>query len=310
MAEEMQELIVLQVEELDHCRDRLDQYLVKKLPEISRSRLQSLIRGGHVLVNDQAVKPKLSVEPGDRIEISFPPPENSGITPEEIPLDILFEDDDLIAINKAEGMVVHPAAGNPGGTLVNALLHHCKGNLSGIGGVERPGIVHRLDKDTSGCIIVAKNDIAHNSLSSSFAERTVKKQYICVVTGKVRKPSGRIENFIGRNPGNRQKMAIVDERHGRVAITEWTTIHEGEDFSTIRCHILTGRTHQIRVHMAYELGHAILGDPIYGKRTLQREDSTRLMLHAWQLTIQHPISGQPLELEAPLPADFARFLPT
>lgn len=306
----MQELIVLQVEELDHCRDRLDQYLVKKLPEISRSRMQSLIRAGHVLVNDQAVKPKVGLEPGDRIEISFPPTEKSGITPEEIPLDVLFEDEDLIVVNKAEGMVVHPAAGNPGGTLVNALLHHCKGNLSGIGGVERPGIVHRLDKDTSGCIIVAKNDAAHKALSSSFSERTVQKEYICVVNGVVRKPSGRIENFIGRNPGNRQKMAVVDERQGRIAITDWEVIHTGKDFSTVRCRIHTGRTHQIRVHMAYELGHAILGDPIYGKRTLQREDAHRLMLHAHRLTIDHPTLGQALELEAPLPKEFTQFQPT
>ncbi len=306
MAEEMQEPIVMQVEGLDQFRDRLDRYLVKKLPDFSRTQLQALIRDGRVLVNKRTVRAKVALEAGDRIEISVPPAEKSGIGPEAIPLQILFEDEHLIAINKREGMVVHPAAGNPNGTLVNALLHHCEGKLSGIGGDERPGIVHRLDKDTSGCMVVAKTDVAHTKLVAAFSNREVKKEYLCVVTGIVANDTGRIENFIGRNPGNRQKMAIVKESQGRVAITEWFRCGQNETETLLCCRIHTGRTHQIRVHMAYALGHAILGDPIYGKGTLKKKGSLRLMLHAWRLGIAHPITSKPLEFEAPIPMEFGQ----
>ena len=308
MADEMQEPIVLQVEEFDECRDRLDHYLVKKLPEFSRSRLQALIREGQVLVNGQGVKAKVTVEAGDCIEISLPPPVPCEVEPEEITLSVLFEDEHLIAVDKPEGMVVHPGAGHWRGTLVSALLHHCRGQLSGIGGVDRPGIVHRLDKDTSGCIVAAKNDAAHRALSAAFFERRVSKTYRCVVVGEVKEPAGRIENFIGRNPRNRQKMAVVsEERRGKLAITEWTKIGSGSDCTSVSCDIHTGRTHQIRVHMAYTLGHAILGDPIYGKGTLKRAESSRLMLHAWRLAFEHPVTGRAIKLEAPLPAEFQEF---
>lgn len=306
MAEEIQEPIVLQVEETDSERARLDLFLASKLPELSRSRIQGLIKSGNVAVNQQLPKAKQPVQPGDAIEVEIPPPKPLEAQPEAISLEILHEDEDLIVIDKAAGMVVHPGPGNPDGTVVNALLHHCQGQLSGIGGVERPGIVHRLDKDTSGCLVVAKSDAAHRGLVEAFAGRDVRKEYLCLLAGQVREPKGRIETFIGRNPGNRQKMGVVDERHGKQAITEYEVIGEGSDATLVRCRIFTGRTHQIRVHMAYEVGNAIVGDPIYGKGTLKRPDATRLMLHAWRLGFEHPVSGKAMEFEAVRPPEFDR----
>ena len=305
MAEEIQEPIFLQVEEEDTSLERLDRFLVEKLPEFTRSRLQNLIRGGFVQVNGKMVKPKYTIQEADQIIVEIPPPEPSEVAAEEIPLDVLFEDEHLIVINKSAGMVVHPGAGVSRGTLVNALLAHCKGELSGIGGIERPGIVHRLDKDTSGCLVAAKSDSAHRALSEAFSTRQIRKEYVCVVTGRLSQLSGQIENFIGRNPGNRQKMAIVDERHGRLGKTDFEVFATGNDFTVVRCRIHTGRTHQIRVHMAYSLGHAILGDPIYGKGTLSRDDASRLMLHAWKLGIRHPETGEEFNFEAPLPPEFS-----
>ncbi|MFT5470817.1 MAG: 23S rRNA pseudouridine1911/1915/1917 synthase [Verrucomicrobiales bacterium] len=307
MAEEIQEPIILQVVEADSERARLDLFLAARLPEISRSRIQGLIKAGAVRVNQQLLKAKQPVQPGDMIEVEIPATAPLAPQPEEIAIETLHEDDDLIVVNKAPGMVVHPGPGNPSGTLVNALLHHCAGRLSGIGGVERPGIVHRLDKDTSGCLVAAKTDEAHQGLVKAFAGREIRKEYLCVVTGRVHKPKGRIENFIGRNPGNRQKMGIVDERVGKRAITEYEVIGEGSDAAVVRCRIHTGRTHQIRVHMAYEVGNAIIGDPIYGKGTLKRPDATRLMLHAWHLGFTHPVSGKPMDFEASIPDEIVRY---
>ena len=308
MVEEIQEPITLQVGESDSERGRLDLFLTKQLPNLSRSRIQGLIKAGAVTVNgQQLLKAKHTVPAGAVLVVDIPPPTPAEAQAEEIPLEILHEDDHLIVINKAFGLVVHPGPGNPTGTLVNALLHHCRGELSGIGGVERPGVVHRLDKDTSGCLVAAKTDAAHRGLAEAFSGRDVRKEYRCVVAGAVREKSGRIENFIGRNPGNRQKMAIVEERHGRRAVTEYEVLGEGSDFSTVRCRIHTGRTHQIRVHMAYAVGNPIIGDEIYGKRTLKRPDATRLMLHAWRLGFAHPVSGEPMEFEAELPPEMAAF---
>lgn len=310
MAEENQEPILLQVSETDSERERLDLFLSNQLPDLSRSRIQALIKAGAVRVNQQLLKAKHPVSPGDVIEIVIPPLAPAQAQPEAIALEILFEDEHLIVLNKPAGLVVHPAAGNPSGTLVNALLHHCRGQLSGVGGVERPGIVHRLDKDTSGCLVAAKTDPAHRGLAAAFAARETRKEYLCVVAGRLREKSGRIENFIGRNPGNRQKMGIVAERLGRRAVTDYEVIAEGTTpgFSVVRCRIHTGRTHQIRVHMASTLGVPIIGDEIYGKSTLKRPDAARLLLHAWKLGFAHPVTGAEMAFEAPIPAEIAEFL--
>ncbi len=300
-------MITLQVEQGESSGERLDRYLAARLPEFSRSKLQALVKESRVLVNGQPATPKRPVAAGDRIEIvpeEAPAAELSG---ETMALDILFEDEHLLAVNKAEGVCVHPGAGNPTGTLVQGLLQHCGGQLSSIGDPERPGIVHRLDKDTSGCLVVAKTDDAHRSLVEAFASRETRKEYLCVVLGTVRGDSGRIENHIGRNPGNRQKMAIVPPPQGKRALTDWEILARERGASLVKCRIHTGRTHQIRVHMAYDLGHAILGDPIYGRGTLNRAGLTRLMLHAWRLGLNHPVTGEPLAFEAPVPEEFAPF---
>ncbi|RYD23286.1 MAG: RluA family pseudouridine synthase, partial [Verrucomicrobiaceae bacterium] len=223
-----------------------------------------------------------------------------------IPLDVMYEDDDLLVLNKASGMVVHPAPGNPDGTLVNALLHHCKGKLSGIGGVERPGIVHRLDKDTSGCLVVAKSDPAHQSLVTQFSERsTMEKLYLAVTDGVPKPGKDTVFTHIGRHPVNRQKMAVVNPPGGKTAITDYEVL--ATDAATVTalvlCHLHTGRTHQIRVHMHHK-GAPLVGDPIYGKTNKNTTHAGRLMLHAWRLAFNHPISGQPLRFESPIPAEF------
>jgi 23S rRNA pseudouridine1911/1915/1917 synthase len=301
------ETITLQVEHGESSGERLDLFLVARLPGFSRSRLQALAKEGRVLVNGHPAAPKRAVAAGDRIEILAGPPGSAALSGEAMALEILFEDEHLLVLNKAEGLCVHPGAGNSTGTLVQGLLEHCGGRLSGLGDPERPGIVHRLDKDTSGCLAVAKTDPAHLALVEAFASRETRKEYLCVVTGTVRGDSGRMENRIGRNPGNRQKMAILPGPQGKVALTDWEVLAREGGASLVKCRIHTGRTHQIRVHMAYGLGHAVLGDPIYGKGTLQRDGVTRLMLHAWRLGLNHPVTGEPLGFEAPVPPEFGRF---
>jgi 23S rRNA pseudouridine1911/1915/1917 synthase len=236
---------------------RLDQFLAKRLPEYSRSRLQQLIRDGFVRLNNTTVRPRQIVRDGDKIQLIEPPLEKIETLPESIPLEILFEDDDLIVINKPAGLVVHPGAGHPRHTLVNALLSHCA-TLSGIGGKERPGIVHRLDKETSGCLVVAKNDAAHRELSKQFADRVVEKIYLALVVGKLRKAAGVIEEKIGRHPVHRQRMSATSLR-GRAAKTEYRVIRSSDQASLIECRLHSGRTHQIRVHL-HHLGHAVLSD--------------------------------------------------
>jgi len=283
---------------------RIDQFLVSRLPELSRSRIQTLIKSGDILLNNTQAKAKQQVSSGDKISVIIPEPETAEAQPEDIPLEVIYEDEDIIVINKAHGMVVHPAAGNLDGTLVNALLHHCKGQLAGIGGVERPGIVHRLDKDTSGCIIVAKNDAAHQSLAKQFHDRTNEKRYLTVVQSIPNKKEDTVFTHIGRHPVNRLKMAVVNPGSGKSAITDYQVLHEAPDGTClILCDLHTGRTHQIRVHMLH-IGTPILGDPIYAKPARQAADTGRLMLHAWQLVIDHPRSGERMAFEAPIPEEY------
>ena len=279
---------------------RLDQFLAKRLPEYSRSRLQQLIRTGFVRLNEQVPRPRQIVRSGDKIDLLEPPLEKIETLPEPIPLDVLFEDDDLIVINKPAGLTVHPGAGQREHTLVNALLSYCT-TLSGIGGKERPGIVHRLDKETSGCVVVAKNDIAHRELSKQFAARTVEKIYLALVAGKLRKPAGLIEEKIGRHPVHRRRMRVTSLR-GRTATTEYRVIRSSNQASLIECRLHSGRTHQVRVHL-HHLGHPVLGDKIYAPRFAK--NFPRQMLHAWKLGFHHPGTGDWKILEAPLPADFA-----
>jgi 23S rRNA pseudouridine1911/1915/1917 synthase len=279
---------------------RLDQFLAKRLPEFSRSRLQRLIRDGFVRLNNTTVRPRQIVRGGDKIDLTEPPLEKIETLPEPIPLDILFEDGDLIIINKPAGLVVHPGAGHREHTLVNALLDHCT-TLSGIGGKERPGIVHRLDKETSGCLVVAKNDAAHWELSKQFAARTVEKIYLALVAGKLRTPAGIIEEKIGRHPVHRQRMSATTLR-GRTAKTEYRVVRSSDRASLIECRLHSGRTHQIRVHL-HHLGHPVLGDKVYTPRLAK--DFPRQMLHAWKLGFSHPRTAKWKKVEAPLPDDFA-----
>ena len=283
----------------EHARMRIDLYLVTALPEFSRTRIQQLIRAGFVRLNGTTIRPNELVRAGDQIELTNPRTEKIETRPEAIPLETLFEDDDLIVINKPAGMTVHPGAGHHEHTLVNALLHHCS-TLSGIGGKERPGIVHRLDKETSGCLVAAKNDIAHRELSKQFATRTVEKIYLALVGGRVRKQIGVIEEKIGRHPVHRQRMSVASPR-GRAAKTEYGVLRSNEQASLMECRLHSGRTHQIRVHL-HHLGHAVLGDKIYAPRFAK--NFSRQMLHAWKLGFRHPRTGEWKNFEAPLPDDF------
>jgi 23S rRNA pseudouridine1911/1915/1917 synthase len=284
----------------NEARLRLDQFLAKQLPDFSRSRLQQLIRDGFVRLNNSTSRPRQIIRVGDKIELTEPPLEKIETLPEQIPLEILFEDNDLIVINKPAGLVVHPGAGHREHTLVNALLNHCS-TLSGIGGKERPGIVHRIDKETSGCLVIAKNDAAHRGLSRQFADRTVEKIYLAIVTGKLSKTAGVIEEKIGRHPIDRQRMSATSVR-GRTARTEFRVVRSSERASLVECRLHSGRTHQIRVHL-HHLGHPVLGDKVYAPRLAK--EFPRQMLHAWKLGFHHPRTEKWKSFEAPLPDDFA-----
>ncbi len=288
---------VFQVSE-EQAGMRLDIYLSCMLPDVSRSRIQSLIKAGKVLLNGAPAKAKEPVGANDQVTWDEPPAvpcETAGA--EDIALDILYEDDSLIVLNKPAGMVVHPGAGHAHGTLVSALLHHC-GSLSSIGGVERPGIVHRLDKETSGCIVVAKTDVAHQSLSEQFANREIKKTYLAVTGIVPRQRKGTINAPIARHRVHRQKMTVTEGR-GREAVSDYLVLAEAPNRCLIECKPHTGRTHQIRVHLKY-LGTPILGDILYGKRG----DFDRHMLHAWKLEFRHPVTGEQMAFEATPPAEF------
>jgi 23S rRNA pseudouridine1911/1915/1917 synthase len=283
---------------------RLDRFLAQMLPAFSRARLQALIRDGFVTVNGGGARPRDPVKTGDTIEIIEPQIEKIEAEPESIHLDILFEDDDLLVLNKAAGMVVHPGAGHQQHTLVNALLAHCK-NLSGIGGKERPGIVHRLDKETSGALVVAKNDATHRDLSKQFADRTTGKVYLALVAGTPRKSAGTIDAPIARHPVYRQRMSIA-RNAGRPARTEYRVLRSSGDVSLVECAIHTGRTHQIRVHL-HHLGHPVLGDKLYGGK--RGGNFSRQMLHAWKLTFRHPRTVELMTFTASMPSDFVEAIP-
>ncbi len=283
---------------------RLDQFLRQELPEHSRAFLQKLIEAGHILVNGDAAKASYKVRVGDKVRVEIPAPRPLETLPEEIALDVLFEDEDLIVVNKPAGLVVHPAAGNQEHTLVNALLHHCRGELAGIGGVQRPGIVHRLDKGTSGCIVVAKTELAHKGLVSQFKSRDVKKIYRAVCWGKFARPSGRIETVIGRSERDRKKMSARVSR-GRPAVTDYRVLKQFADFALVELHIHTGRTHQIRVHMAH-IGHSVVGDATYGRARTTNISVARPLLHAYKLGFKHPRSQKFVEFTAPVPDDMVK----
>lgn len=289
---------------VDTGGERLDAFLAKELKELSRSHLQKLITAEKVTVNGQSKKANFKVTAGDYIEISLPEPDVIDIKPENIPLDILYEDNDIIVINKPRGMVVHPAAGVESGTLVNALLFHCK-DLSGINGVIRPGIVHRLDKDTSGVMVAAKNDAAHLSLAEQIKNKTAKRVYNAIVFGNIKESGGTINGDIGRNPNDRQKMAIVTV-NGKPATTKFKVIERFGQYTLIECHLLTGRTHQIRVHMT-SIGHPLVGDPKYGKGKSPFKIEGQA-LHSMNLTLKHPRTNEEMYFEAPLPADMNKIL--
>ena len=290
--------------------ERLDKVLLARHPDFSRSRIEGLVKAGFVTVNGvPAEKAGQKVAASDAIDVTIPPPVPAVPEPEDIPLDVVYEDDDIVVVNKPAGLVVHPAPGHGAGTLVNALLHHCP-NLSGIGGVARPGIVHRLDQDTSGLIVVAKSQPAMDGLVKAFAShRNVEKTYLAVCHGRPRLDAGRIENLIGRHPVDRKRMAIV-ERNGKVAVTNWRVRAAGVRTSLLECRIETGRTHQIRVHLA-SLGCPIIGDRVYGKGALDRRLDpvpARQMLHAWRLALWHPVRNERMSFEAPVPPDMAPYL--
>ncbi|NFD78581.1 RluA family pseudouridine synthase [Clostridium botulinum] len=296
------EKINLQVEkEFDNVR--LDLYLSKIFEDKSRSYLQGIIDEGNVLVNNKEKKRNYKLKVGDNIEVNIPEPKLLQIEPEDIKLDIIYEDKDVIVVNKPQEMVVHPAPGVYSGTLVNALLHHCK-DLSGINGVARPGIVHRIDKDTSGILVVAKNDISHNNLAAQFKEHSISRVYMALVEGIIKDEQGTIEAPIGRHPVDRIKMAVVKD--GRHAVTHYKVIERFKNHTLVECRLETGRTHQIRVHMSHIM-HPLVGDPVYGYKK-QRFNLKGQMLHAKLLGFIHPTTGQYVEFKSELPEYFTKII--
>jgi 23S rRNA pseudouridine1911/1915/1917 synthase len=285
---------------------RLDIWLERHLPGLSRSRVQALIRAGLVTLGDKSAKPNTRVRAGMEAWVRIPPAIPVSTEAQDIPLDVLYEDEDVIVINKPPGLVVHPAAGHASGTLVNALLHHCK-NLAGIGGELRPGIVHRLDKDTSGAMVVAKTDAAMAGLVKQFKAGGVRKEYLAIVHGRPTPREGTVSTLIGRSRHDRKKMSAQPSR-GRPAVTHYAVQEDLGDFALLRVRIETGRTHQIRVHLAH-VGHPVVGDAQYGRRRATRvPQADRQMLHAHRLGFPHPRNGAPLEFVAPVPDDFQRVL--
>lgn len=284
---------------------RIDKFLADSLPDLSRSHIQKLIKDGFVKVNANAVKPNYKLSPNDQIKVTIPALTQPDIVPEDIPLDILYEDKDILIVNKPKGMVVHPSAGHYSGTLVNALMFHCKDGLSGINGVSRPGIVHRIDMDTTGSLLVCKNDRAHQELAKQLKEHTITRKYHAIVHGNIKEDTGTIRAPIGRHPVDRKKMS-THSKNGKDAVTHYTVLQRFGNFTYIECQLETGRTHQIRVHMAGN-GHPILGDQVYGpdKCPYKLQGQT---LHAKILGIIHPGTGQYMEFDAPLPEYFQKLL--
>ena len=285
--------------------ERIDKFLSAKMENISRSAAQKIIDEGNVRVNFLVVSKNYKVKSGDRVAVVVPEPKVLEAIPQDIPLDIRYEDSDLLVVNKPKGMVVHPAAGNFDGTLVNALLHHCKGSLSGIGGVIRPGIVHRIDKDTSGLLIVAKNDMAHVSLAEQIKAHSFTRQYQSVVYGKFKNEEGMVDAPIGRHPNDRKKMTVTT-KNSKNAVTHYKVIDEYKDFTHLALKLETGRTHQIRVHMSY-IGHPVAGDPVYGPKKVI-EYLGGQCLHAGLIGFKHPRTREYIEIESELPSYFTDFL--
>ena len=288
----------------ENKNQRLDAFLASSLDGLTRSQATRLIESGEVAVNGRAVSKSYKLAGGEDIAVTLPEPEPVEAVPQDIPLDVVYEDADVIVVNKPSGMVVHPAPGHPDGTLVNALLYHCAGTLSGIGGALRPGIVHRIDRDTSGLIIAAKNDAAHQYLSAQLADHTLARTYECIVVGALREDRGTVDAPIARHPTDRKRMAVV--AGGREAVTHWEVIARYPGYTHVRCRLETGRTHQIRVHMAY-IGHPILGDTVYGAKK-EVPGLTGQCLHAVGLRFLHPRTHEVVELSCPLPEEFTRML--
>jgi 23S rRNA pseudouridine1911/1915/1917 synthase len=291
--------------------ERLDRWLAEQVPDLSRSRIQKLIEQGQVAINQQVCSSrKAVVQRGDQIQVTIPPATPLDLVAEAIPLEILYEDDQLLIINKPVGLVVHPAPGHASGTLVNALLAHCElagTELAGIGGVQRPGIVHRLDKDTSGALAIAKTDIAHQQLQAQFKTKTARREYLAIVYGAPANSSDIIDAPIGRHPVDRKKMAVVPEAKGRRAVTHWQVAERLGNYTLMQFQLETGRTHQIRVHSAH-IGHPLVGDPVYGSGRSVGVNLPGQALHAWKLRLQHPTTAEWIEATAPPPSSFVTLL--
>lgn len=284
---------------------RIDKYLAQKLPDRSRSYIQKLIKDEQVTVHNQKIKSNYKVQSGDQLRVELPKLQEPDILPEDIPLDILYEDEDVLVINKPKGMVVHPSAGHYSQTVVNAVLFHCKGQLSGINGVLRPGIVHRIDMDTTGAIVICKNDKAHQILAEQLKEHSITRKYRALVCGNMKEDTGTIVGAIGRHPIDRKKMAI-NEKNGKPAVTHYKVLERFGNYTYIECQLETGRTHQIRVHMASK-GHPLLGDTLYGPTKCPFKLQGQC-LHAMVLGFMHPSTGEYMEFEAPLPNYFIHLL--
>ena len=289
----------------DRSGERLDAFLSRALPEISRSAAQKLIAEGNVLLDGKPAKKNDRLEPGQTVSVTIPEPRPVDVTPTEMQLDIVYEDEDVAVINKPKGLVVHPAAGHQDDTLVNGLLYAMGDSLSGINGELRPGIVHRIDKDTSGLLAIAKNDLAHAVLASQLKDHTMARTYEAIVCGNLKEDSGTVDAPIGRHPTDRKKMCVT-QRNSKPAVTHWEVVKRYRGYTHIRCHLETGRTHQIRVHMAY-IGHPILGDTVYGHKKKELGQDTQC-LHAGALCFRHPRDGRPVLLFAPLPEYFREVL--
>lgn len=302
----MGEIFYLEAGE-ENAGERIDAFLASKLHDVTRSWLQKLIEAGNVSVEGREKLAKnYKLRAGDRLTVELPEPETLDVLPENIPLDIVYEDKYLLVVNKPSGMVVHPAVGNHTGTLVNAVMFHCGDQLSSINGVVRPGIVHRIDKDTSGLLVIAKTDAAHRGLAEQFAVHSIKRAYRAVVYNNIKEDDGRVDAPIGRNPKDRLKMAVVSADKGRRAVTNYHVIERSGKFTYVECRLETGRTHQIRVHMAY-IGHPLLGDPLYGPRK-GMSGLTGQVLHAKELGFVHPITGEYMEFDSELPPEFVKAL--
>jgi 23S rRNA pseudouridine1911/1915/1917 synthase len=295
--------------------ERFDRALAEALPELSRARIQALLAGGQVTIAGSDTVPRASARVGSplALTITLPPPEPAIALPQDMPLVIAYEDEHLVVVDKPAGMVVHPANGNPDGTLVNALLHHCAGQLSGIGGVARPGIVHRIDKDTSGLIVVAKSDAAHEGLAKQFFDHSIDRVYLAIVNGQPLPPSGSVDAPLARSSHDRKKIAVVAGDRGKRAVTHFRSVEPLRGATLVECKLETGRTHQVRVHMAH-IGHSLLGDPVYGRARpsiasiLKSNGFTRQALHATRLGFIHPIGGQAVTFDSVLPKDMQDLL--